>query len=130
MILNYTQITKNLFYSTLLGIILITGKICYGQIADTSVVKVNIIAAETYAVISILHKRENGNSLTEYDWQKSFLSEGNKRLKKREAVFHSSFADEDFKSFILSGTLDSHIPALKKTLDQWKRADIWKAARR
>jgi len=128
--INSTAIFKNILCITLFSIIFITGRECFGQNTDTLSVNVQIIPDEADAVLNILHKKTANISITDSDWQSLYSSEGYNRLKKREAAMHVPFTDDDFKSFILSGKLDPHTPALERTLEKWKQADVTDAARR
>src|SRR5438445_7381761 len=57
---------------------------------------------EAEAVLSILDKRSAGTPITDVDWQRLFVTEPYTRLKRREASMHRDFADDDFKTFVLS----------------------------
>jgi hypothetical protein len=97
--------------------------------AQTSVVNVRMVTDEAEAVLAILEKRKASQPVTDADWQRVFQSEGYTRLKKRETSMQRSFEDSDFKTFVLSEQLAARAQALKDTLEQWKRADITRAAR-
>lgn len=97
--------------------------------AQTSAVNVRIVTDEAEAVLAILEKRKASQPVTDADWQRVFQSEGYTRLKKRETSMQRSFEDTDFKTFVLSEQLAARAQALKDTLEQWKRADITRAAR-
>jgi hypothetical protein len=92
-------------------------------------VNVKIIADEAEAVLSILAKKKANEPITDADWERLFASEGYIRLKKRETAMRRSFADEDFKTFVLSDALAARAPALAETLARWKSADAVRSAR-
>lgn len=97
--------------------------------AQTSAVNVPLVTDEAEAVLAILEKRKANQPVTDADWQRVFQSEGYTRLKKRETSMQRSFEDSDFKTFVLSEQLAARAPALKDTLEKWKRVDITRAAR-
>jgi putative zinc-dependent peptidase DUF5700 len=86
--------------------------------------------SEADAVLSILSKHAAGQDVAAADWQKLFASEPYVRLKKREAVMHRDFTDEDFKAFVLSDGLAKQAPSLQRTLDAWKKSDLLLVANR
>ena len=92
-------------------------------------VNVRVIADEAEAVLSILAKKKANEPITDSDWQRLFATEGYIRLKKRETAMRRSFADEDFKTFVLSDALAARAPALAETLAKWKSADAVRSAR-
>jgi len=118
-----------IFCTCLLTIVLNTN-FTSGQTNAHGAVNVKIITDEADAVLNIIHKKNEGKSIADSDWQALYNSEGFRRLKKREAAMHVPFSDDDFKSFLLSGKLDNHLNALEKTLAQWKQANINNAALR
>jgi putative zinc-dependent peptidase DUF5700 len=85
---------------------------------------------EADAVLAILDKHAAGAAITDADWERLFSTEPYIRLRKREAAMHRDFTDDDFKKFVLSPELAAKAPALRKTLDAWKRADLAASARR
>ncbi len=104
----------------------------YGRAAqdfpsDRIQLKLNTDEAE--AVLAILERRAAGTA-TDSDWQGIFATEPYIRLKKREASLHRDFTDDDFKRFVLSPELAAKAPALRQTLDAWKRADLIASAHR
>lgn len=87
-------------------------------------VQVNVDAAEAEQVLAILAKRSQGKSITDADWHGLFATEPYWRLKIREAAMHRDFTDGDFKKFVLSDALAAQYPALRRTLDAWKTANL------
>ena len=85
---------------------------------------------EAEAVLSILDKRSAGTPITDVDWQRLFVTEPYTRLKRREASMHRDFADDDFKTFVLSRELAAKASGLRHTLDAWKQTDVAASARR
>jgi len=93
-------------------------------------VQFRLDTSEADAVLAILDKHAADKPVTDTDWQKLFTSEPYLRLKKREASMHRDFTDEGFKKFVLSDNLAKQAPALQRTLDTWKLADLRATANR
>jgi hypothetical protein len=106
----------------------------FGQSTATksapSRVQLTLNTSEVESVLAILDKRAAGANVTDDDWQKLFATEPYRRLKKREASMHRDFTDDDFKKFVLSAELASKAGALRRTLDDWLKADLDACARR
>jgi len=100
----------------------------FPQSAMPASVNVHLVTDEAEAVLAILARRKGNLPVTEADWQRLFSSEGYTRLKKREISMKRSFEDGEFRTFVLSVQLTERAQALEETLDNWKRADITKAA--
>jgi len=92
-------------------------------------VKVKVVSDEADAVLSILTKRKANQPILDSDWQRLFASEGYIRLKKREIAMRRSFADEDFRTFVLSDALAARAAALAETLTRWKAANAVRSAK-
>jgi len=86
--------------------------------------------AEADAVLAILDLRAAGKPAGDAEWQRLFTSEPYVRLKKREGSMHRDFTEDDFKLFVLSDDLAKKAPALRRTLDGWKKADLRMVAKR
>lgn len=93
-------------------------------------VQFKLDTSEADAVLAILNQRAAGKPVSDADWQRLFSSEPYLRLKKREASMHRDFTDEDFKKFVLSDDLAKQAPALQRTLDTWRKADLVATANR
>src|SRR5262249_21595023 len=91
-------------------------------------VEFKLDTSEADAVLAILESPAAGKQVTDSDWQRLFTSEPYLRLKKREASMHRDFTDADFRRFVLSDDLARRGPALRHTLDNWKKADLHTAA--
>ncbi len=98
--------------------------------AASNPIRLQLNTDEAEAVLSILDKQTAGAAISDADWQRLFATEPYQRLKKREAAMHRDFTDEDFKKFILSADLASKAPALRQTLEAWKRTDLVASAKR
>jgi hypothetical protein len=85
---------------------------------------------EAEAVLAILAKRGAGRPVDDGDWRRLFATEPYVRLKKREAGMHRDFTDDDFRTFVLSPSLSKTAAALRRTLEEWKKADLVASARR
>jgi Putative zinc dependent peptidase (DUF5700) len=93
-------------------------------------VNVTLVTDEAEAVLAILARKRANQDVTEADWQRLFSSDGYVRLKRRETAMQRSFADEDFKAFVLSDKLTANAAALSQTLEQWRQASTDAAAAR
>jgi len=91
-------------------------------------VQVKLVTDEAEAVLDLLAKRKAHQPITDEDWQRLFRSEGYVRLKQRETSMGGSFADADFRTFVLSDALAERATILTETLARWKRADVTRAA--
>ena len=95
---------------------------------NTSRLNIKIIADESDAVLAILAKRKANQNLSDADWQRLFSTEGYVRLKKREQAMKRSFAEADFKTFVLSDALLAKADSLNATLQAWKSIDVNRVA--
>lgn len=86
--------------------------------------------SEAEAVLGIVDKHSSGAAASDSDWQRLLATEPYIRLKKREASMHRDFTDDDFKKFVLSPELAAKAPALRQTLESWKKADLNASAKR
>jgi putative zinc-dependent peptidase DUF5700 len=93
-------------------------------------IELTLNSGEAEAVLAILDKANSGQPVADSDWQKLFATEPYIRLKKREAAMKRDFTDEDFRKFVLSPELLAKAPALRHTLDDWRKADLQASARR
>jgi hypothetical protein len=98
--------------------------------AQSDRIAVRFDSSEAEAVLAIVDKRAAGKSIEDADWNALFTSEPYVRLKKREASMHRDFTDEDFRKFVLSDDLLTHATELRRTLPEWRQADLSAAARR
>ncbi len=98
------------------------------QPASTRRVNVKVVTDEADAVLAILARKKAQQPVTDADWQRLFASEGYVRLKKRETAMRRSFADADFRTFVLSDSLAERAPALAETLARWKSANAGRSA--
>jgi hypothetical protein len=87
-------------------------------------VELRLDTSEAEAVLHILAKRESGRTITGADWERLFATEPYRRLKQREASLRRDFSDQDFRAFVLSDELARRAPDLRRTLEQWRRADL------
>jgi hypothetical protein len=105
---------------------------CYGlrDRGSRPRVRLRLDNSEADAVLVILDKQAAGQPASDADWQRLFTSEPYVRLKKREAQLHRDFTDEQFKQCVLSADTVKRAPELRRTLGEWKKADLNAAARR
>lgn len=93
-------------------------------------IQIRVDSSEADQALAIIAKHNAGKDITDADWNAFVATGPYQRLKKRETTVHSDFTDDDFKKFLLSTQLDSQYHTLRRTLDEWKRADMKAAARR
>jgi putative zinc-dependent peptidase DUF5700 len=93
--------------------------------------------SEAEQVLAISTKRANHRPTDGADWQSLFATEPYIRLKKREAEIGKkynapelAFTDEQFRQFVMADSLSRHVSDLRRTLDDWKQADLVAAAGR
>jgi hypothetical protein len=98
------------------------------QPASARRVNVKVVTDEADAVLAILARKKAQQPIPDADWQRLFASEGYVRLKKRETAMRRSFADDDFRTFVLSDSLAERAQALAETLARWKSADAGRSA--
>lgn len=104
--------------------------LCASVAASKPAVDVRFVTDEADAVLSILEKRAQGKVVADEDWRRLFATEGYRRLAERETAMKRSFTEEDFKAFVLSGSLATRRRTLAETLSGWIRATPDAAARR
>src|SRR4030095_9788225 len=122
---------QSLLYRALLsGIFIFVVLVADGWVRATTAprVDVKVITDEADAVLAILASKKANQPITDSDWQRLFASEGYIRLKKRETALRRSFADDDFRAFVLSDALATRAPALAETLARWKAANPVRSA--
>lgn len=107
---------------------LILVAVCSARPARAFRVNVKVVTDEADAVLAILARKKAQQPITDADWQRLFNSEGYVRLKKRETAMRRSFADADFKAFVLSDSLAERARALAETIARWKSANAVRAA--
>jgi Putative zinc dependent peptidase (DUF5700) len=111
----------------LVGLFLVTAP---ALAEEVSRIRIQTDFSEADAALTILDKRNASQPVKDSDWQALFITEPYQRLKKREAAMHREFTDDDFKKFILSDELLKEHGAVKRTVLDWKQADIRAAAMR
>jgi|HubBroStandDraft_6_1064221.scaffolds.fasta_scaffold11075_2 hypothetical protein len=93
-------------------------------------VQLQLNADEADQVLAILAKKAAGQIIQESDWNALFRTEPYVRLKKREASMKRDFTDDDFMKFVLSPDLAAKAEGLRRTLEDWKKADLQASATR
>lgn len=101
-----------------------------GFSAETERVRLTLDTSEADAVLAILGKRSASQAVADADWRPLFDSEPYIRLKRREAAMRRDFTDDEFKRFVLSDDVARRAPALRRTLEAWKKADLRATAQR
>ncbi len=90
-------------------------------------------ASEAEQVLAILAQRAEGKPTDEGKWQKLFDTAPYRRLKQRERQRYRdslAFTDDAFKAFVLSDSLRQREAELRRTLAEWRRADLRRSAER
>ncbi len=96
-------------------------------------VQLTLDASEADQVLAILALHAAGQPIPDADWQKLFATQPYRRLKQREQQRYRdprAFTDSAFKEFVLSDSLRPHAAELRRTLAQWRRADLRRSAER
>jgi hypothetical protein len=86
--------------------------------------------SQAEAVLAILEKRSAAGPLDATDWERLLSSTPQVRLAKRERSMGRPFEVEAFREFVLSEDLARRAPALRRTLADWRRADLEALGRR
>lgn len=117
------------FFLALLAPGLVPGANASGRTADP--VQIRIDTSEAEAVLQILDRRERGQPIPDSDWERLFASRGFRRLEQREDAIAKMFALPSrrldrtaFRAFVESDSLLARGPALRRTLADWRRADL------
>ena len=97
---------------------------------DASRIQIHTDFSEANAALAILDKRSASQPVTDSDWETLFITEPYQRLRKREEAMHREFTDDDFKKFILSDELLKQREAIRRTVLDWKQANLRAAAAR
>lgn len=107
----------------------------FAQTVTNDRIQVTLDTSEAEQVLAIVALRQAGKPISEVEWQKLFATAPYQRLKEREQKigeeFHDLsqvFTDEDFKKFVLSDAILQRATQLGETLEQWKQADLRRAA--
>jgi hypothetical protein len=95
--------------------------------AQTPKLDVKLDVDQAEAVLWLVERRPAAGAP---DWQRLFESEGYRRLKVREGGVRRPFTDSSFRAFVLDTALARRAPALRRTLDAWKRVRLDSAAAR
>jgi hypothetical protein len=93
-------------------------------------VELKVDTAQAEAVLDLVEKHAVGTAPAESDWERLFSTEPYLRLERREASLGRPFSRDDFRAFALSPDLAARAPALRRTLEAWRRADLDGAAGR
>jgi hypothetical protein len=87
-------------------------------------------ASQAEAVLALAERRAAGGEVADADWERLFATEPYLRLEQREAAMGREFSRADFRAYVASPGLATQLPALRRTLDAWKGADLSAAAAR
>ena len=93
-------------------------------------IELHLYVDEAEAELAVLDKKLAKQTVADADWNQLLAAEPYVRLKKREAELDRDFTDDDFKKFVLSPELSAKASQFRRTLADWKKADLMVAARR
>jgi hypothetical protein len=85
---------------------------------------------EAEVALDLVSRMRRSEPIASSDWEKLFHTDGYLRLRRREKEMGVELEDSDFEAFLRSDDLTRQEPALRKTLEEWKQADLRSAARR
>lgn len=94
---------------------------------DPTPVDVTIVTDEADACLAILARLRDRSEARPADWDRLHESDGYKRLKRREAAMGRAFNDSVFVAFLHADTTLARATALKKTVAEWKGANLTRA---
>ena len=100
-------------------------------------IRLTLDPSEAEQVLTLLALIHDGKVIGDDQWRQLFVTEPYRRLKEREEAIGKmygdpslAFSDDDFKKFILSGSLKQKASELQVTLDRWKKVDLQLSATR
>ena len=97
---------------------------------ETTSLRVSVVTDEADAVLAIATKAAAGQAPDSADWGRLFRSEAYVRLKERDGAMGCPIVDSAFAAFVLSPELRARLPALRASVEQWRRLDARSAAAR
>jgi hypothetical protein len=87
-------------------------------------------AAEAEAALEIVGRPKTSAPPADADFAKLEATDGYLRLERREKEIGAPIDRAAFRAFLVADERVKEAPELKKTLDEWKKADLRKAAER
>src|SRR5579864_448362 len=93
------------------------------QAQSQPAIDLTLDASEAEQALVVLRKRATLQTVTDADWRRLFDTQPYQWLKAREASMGRSFADDEFKTFLLSPEARSKEEEWTRTLAQMKQAD-------
>lgn len=93
-------------------------------------VDLHLDAEEAELALDLAERAARSEPIVDADWEKLEATQGYRRLVLREKSIGREFRQENFRAFVLSEELAAELPALRETLDAWKKADLRHAADR
>jgi len=87
-------------------------------------------SAEAEAALEIVADTERSSSSSDAGFAKLESTDGYRRLERREKEMGAPLDPAAFRAFLLSDARAEEAPALRKTLGEWKQADLRAAAER
>jgi hypothetical protein len=100
-------------------------------------VQLTMDSSEAEQILSILALRRDGKPVEDGQWQRLLATEPYQRLKQREQKIAEqvhdpkvAFSDEDFKKFVLSDELQTHLAERNRRLTNGRRPTCrrWQSA--
>lgn len=93
-------------------------------------IELHLDAAEAEAALEIVGKLRSSAPPADVDFAKLESTDGYLRLERREKEIGTPIDRAAFRAYLLADERAKDSPALRKTLDEWKQADLRKAAQR
>lgn len=99
--------------------------------AEKKAASLKLDASQAEIVLEIAENKLAGRVVDAADWERLFACEPYRRLIAREkamaALFNAqerALNDDKFCAFVLEGELEKNAAALRRALEEWKRADL------
>lgn len=99
--------------------------------AEEKAAPLKLDPSQAEIVLEIVEKKLAGREIDAADWERLLACNPYRRLIEREkamaALFNAperALTDEKFRAFILEGSLEKHAAALRRTLQEWRRAKL------
>lgn len=93
-------------------------------------VQLRLDVDEAEAALDLASRAKGSSAIPSSDWDRFFALDACKRLAQREKEIGRPLEQADFRAFLLSDSFARESPAIRQTLDAWKKADLQAAALR
>jgi hypothetical protein len=102
-----------------------TGAAVRGHIdPNATTTELRVIDEEAAAALAILDAENEGRSPIDAEWDRLFISEPYKLLKRRAADYGSPFTDAEFKDILASPEVQGRRASFHTALDRWRSTDL------